>query len=65
MNHGFRKTLGRALHLLTVFALLAVAVPGCGDAPKKDAGASVSGIPENVQESNNNMMKTKKAATKK
>jgi hypothetical protein len=35
MSRGFRKNSGRAVCLLAVFGLLAVAVPGCGGEPPK------------------------------
>jgi hypothetical protein len=66
MSRGFRKISERALCVLAAFGLLAVAAPGCGDAPKKkEEGASAS--PANVQESNKNMENYQKSqnATKK
>jgi hypothetical protein len=68
MSRRFREISGRSLCLLAAFGLLAVAAPGCGDATKKEGGASASPIPANVQESNKNMenlMKSQKATTKK
>ncbi len=65
MSRGFREISGRALCLLAAFGLLAVAAPGCGDASKKEEGASA--IPVTVQESNKNMenlMKPQKARKK-
>jgi hypothetical protein len=66
MCRGFRDISGRALCLLAVFGLLSIAAPGCGDASKKEGGASA--IPTTVKESNRNMedfMKSQKATKKK
>jgi hypothetical protein len=54
MSRGYRKNSGRALCVLTVFGLLAVAAPGCGEASgKKEEG--LNKVPASVQESNKNM----------
>jgi hypothetical protein len=65
MRCRFREISQRALCILSIFGLLALMAPGCGDAAKQ--GEAAKEIPTNVKESNNkmeNFMKTQKSAKK-
>lgn len=65
MSRGFRENSVRVAFLLAVFGFLAIASPGCGEAPSNQEGGDKSPIPPTLEQSNKNMENFMKSQTAK
>ncbi len=65
MSRGCRDHFVRVALLLAVFGFMAIASPGCGDAPSNQGKADGSPIPPTLEQSNKNMEDFMKSQTAK